>query len=115
MKTTGIKDGIMEAKKFFKDLEDAGYEKGDKIRCGDVSFHGKDDWVYDGAELVSFTRVGILKIVKKEFVNIRGHRTIIVTPEEIVEGKVSGWIYTRNVYKVICDNFEDWLKDYVLA
>ena len=112
MRTSGIRNGIKSAQIFFKDLKKAGRETGDHIRCGDVFYNGSHNLVYDGSELMSFTRVGILKVVKREYIDMRGN---IVSPEDILDGTVKGMFYPRNVYKIVCGDFKEWLNNYVLA
>lgn len=107
-----LRKEITTVKTFFADLERANLEKGDKFTtANNISYKNSNDLVYSGSNFMPFVRRGILKIVRKEFVQLgdRYSTPKIVTPEEIIAGEVKGLFYARNVYKVVIDNFEEYL------
>ena len=107
-----LRTEITMVKTFFADLERANLEKGDKFTtANNILYRNSKDLVYSGSDFMPFVRRGILKIVRKEFVQLGDRYTApkVVTPEEIIAGEVKGLFYTRNVYKVVIDNFEEYL------
>lgn len=107
-----LRKEITMVKTFFADLEKANLEKGDKFTAANnISYKNINGLVYGGSDFMPFVRRGILKIVRKEFVQLGSRYTApkVVTPEEIIAGEVKGLFYARNVYKVVIDNFEEYL------
>jgi len=107
-----LRKEITTVKTFFADLERANLEKGDKFTtANNITYKKANGIVYSGSDFMPFVNRGILKIVRKEFVQLGNRYTApkVVTPEEIIAGKVKGLFYTRNVYKVVIDNFEEYL------
>ena len=107
-----LRKEITTVKTFFADLERANLEKGDKFTtANNISYKNNNGLVYSGSDFMPFVRRGILKIVRKEFVQLGDRHTPskVVTPEEIIAGEIKGLFYTRNVYKVVIDNFEEYL------
>ena len=106
-----LRKEITTVKTFFADLKKANLEKGDKFTAASNISYKNSSLVYSGSDFMPFVRRGILKIVRKEFVQLGDGYTPskVVTPEEIIAGEIKGLFYTRNVYKVVIDNFEEYL------
>ena len=107
-----LRTELTTVKTFFADLERANLEKGDKFTAAsNIPYKNANGVVYSGSDFMPFVRRGILKVVKKEFVQLGDRYTApkVVTPEEIIAGEVKGLFYARNVYKVVIDNFEEYL------
>lgn len=107
-----LRKEIKTVKTFFEDMKRAGLEKGDRIRIADEICYNSSSLYYAGADFMPFVRRGILKIVGNEFVTMGNNFTPskVVDPEDILTGKVRGMFYTRYIYKVVIDNFDDYLK-----
>ena len=108
-----LRTEIKMVKTFFADMANAHLEKGDKFTVGDnIPCRGMKGWVYSGGDFMPFVKRGILKVVRKEFVQLGNRYTAskVITPEEIISGEVKGLFYTRNVYKVVIDNFDEYLS-----
>ena len=108
-----LREEIKTVKNFFEDMKQAGLEKGDKFRVSDgIRRNSSRCYYYEGADFMPFVRRGILKIVSNEFVAMgdRFSSSKVIDPEDILTGKIRGMFYTRYVYKVVIDNFDDYLK-----
>lgn len=107
-----LRKEIETVKNFFKDMKNAGLEEGDRFRVSDGISFKSSSMYYAGADFMPFVRRGILKIVGNEFVSMgdRFSSSKVVDPEDILTGKVRGMFYTRYIYKVVIDNFDDYLK-----
>ncbi len=107
-----LRTEIKTVKNFFADMKQAGLEEGDRFRVSDGILHHPSKCYYEGADFMPFVRRGILKIVGNEFVAMGNRFTPskIIDPEDILTGKVRGMFYTRYIYKVVIDNFDDYLK-----
>lgn len=107
-----LRKEIKTVKTFFEDMKNAGLEEGDRFRVSDGIRYHSNNIYYSGADFMPFVRRGILKIVGNEFVSM-GNKFIpseVVSPEDILTGKIRGMFYTRYVYKVVIDNFDNYLK-----
>lgn len=108
-----LRKEITTVKNFFTDMKNANLEKGDKFTVADnIPYKNINGFVYSGSDFMPFVRRGILKIIRKEFVQLGDRYTEpkVITPEEIIAGEVKGLFYARNVYKVVIDNFEDYVS-----
>ena len=104
---------LRRRKEFFANLYNGSYQKGDRIRSGDVKINGFNDVGYEGTDLKSLVNDGVLEVVGKEFVWWRSEKWAdneVISPEKILSPDFNGTVYTRKVYRIKIDNFEDYLE-----
>lgn len=109
-----IRKEIGTVRCFFNDMKRANLRKGDRFTAGsDIRYHGSNNITYSGSELMPFVRRGILKVVGREFVTFGDGYIppMVINPADILSGTIKGLFYTRNVYEVEYDNFENYITN----